>query len=348
MNNYLIVSREQMDCPICGTNHLVEKRSRTTSAVVKGTVVPYQEIYFFCDVDDENEECEFVPAEIMDENLLRARDAYRTSKGLLTSSQIAEIRKNYGLTQSEFSALLGWGEVTITRYETKSIQDETYDRYMRMVRDNPSFALQSLKEHQDKFSKQRYNELKSLIQSQVDSIGIPFLKQQEVLAQYSAFDERTEWNGFQLIDLDKIGAMMAFFADAFHHIYKVRLMKLLWYADALAFSRRGCAISGLVYCHEQYGALPIGSRDLIYLPSVSVIEEEDDDKTKYRISCNSHNFEALAPDEITILQDVVNRFIGKTTEEIVNTMHSETAYLETSMHEKISFMQCHQLKAFQP
>lgn len=347
MNNDLIVSREYIDCPICGMNHLVEKRSRITNAVVKGTVVPYEEIYFFCDADNENEESEFAPAVTVDENLLRARDAYRTMKGLLTSSQIAEIRKIYGLTQSEFSALLGWGEVTITRYETKSIQDETYDRYMRMVRDNPNFALQSLKDHQDKFSNQRYHELKSLIQARVNSIGIPFLKQQEVLAQYSAFDEPTEWNGFRTINLDKIGAMMAFFADAFHHIYKVRLMKLLWYADALAFSRRGCSISGLVYCHEQYGALPVGSRDLIYLPSVSVVEEEDDDKTKFRISCNNHNFESLDQDEIEILRDVVNRFFGKTTEEIVNTMHSETAYIVTNMHEKISFNQCHKLKAFQ-
>ena len=44
----------------------------------------------------------------MDENLLRARDAYRTQKGLLTSKEIAEIRDFYGLTQSDFSAMLGW------------------------------------------------------------------------------------------------------------------------------------------------------------------------------------------------------------------------------------------------
>lgn len=347
MNNYLILSTEQMDCPICGTTHFVEKRSRTTNAVIKGTVVSYEEIYFFCASDSENDECEFVPAEVMDENLLRARDAYRTQKGLLTSGQIAEIRKTYGLTQSEFSALLGWGEVTITRYETKSIQDETYDRYMRMVKENPSFALQSLKDHRDNFSDKHYHELKADIQIQIDSVGVSFLKQQEVLAQYSAYDEPTEWNGFRLINLEKLGAMMAFFADAFHHVYKVRLMKLLWYADALSFSKRGCAISGLVYCHEQYGALPIGSRDLIYLPSISVVEEEDDDKTKYRISSNNNDFSALDPDELSILKEVVDRFNGKTTAEIVDTMHSESAYLKTRMHEKISFTHCCQLKAFQ-
>ncbi len=347
MNNYIILSTEQMDCPICGTNHLVEKRSRITNAVVKGTVVSYEEVYFFCASDNENDECEFVPAGVMDENLLRARDSYRIQKGLLTSGQIAEIRKIYELTQSEFSALLGWGEVTITRYETKSIQDETYDRYMRMVKENPSFALQSLKDHRASFADKRYYELKALIQTQIDSIGIPFLKQQEMLAQYSAYDEPTEWNGFRLINIEKLGAMMAFFADAFHYVYKVRLMKLLWYADALSFSRRGYAISGLVYCHEQYGALPIGSRDLIYLPNVSVVEEEDDDKTKYRISSSNNDFRALEPDELSILKDVVDRFNKKTTAEIVDTMHSEIAYLETKMHEKISFTHCYQLKAFQ-
>lgn len=347
MNNYIILSTEKMDCPICGTTHLVEKRSRSTKANIKGMVVPYEEVYYYCNLNSDPDECEFVPMGLMDENLLRARDAYRTQRGLLTSCQIADIRKLYGLTQSEFSALLGWGEVTITRYETKSIQDETYDRYMRMIKDNPSFALQSLKDHKDSFSDKRYRELKEFIQAQVDSVGVPFLKRQEVLAQYSAYDEPSEWNGFCLINLDKVGAMMSFFADAFHRIYKVRLMKLLWYADALAFSKRGSAISGLVYCHEQYGALPIGSRDLIYLPNVSVVEEEDNDKTKYCISSKSKDFSALDEEEIHILEEIVGCFRGKTTEEIVDTMHAESAYLETKMHEKMSFNYCHQLKAIQ-
>lgn len=49
------------------------------------------------------------------------------------------------MSQADLAILLGWGEVTITRYETKSIQDETYDQLIRMVKDDPYYALERLK-----------------------------------------------------------------------------------------------------------------------------------------------------------------------------------------------------------
>ena len=105
-------------------------------------------------------------------------------------------------------------------------------------------------------------------------MGLSYLRKQDVLAQYSLYDEPSAFNGFKLIDLDKISAMMAYFANKFHHIYNVRLMKLLWYADALSFFRNRCSVSGLVYRREQSGALPVASNDLLYLPGIQVIEEE--------------------------------------------------------------------------
>lgn len=49
--------------------------------------------------------------------LRTARDLYRQKHGLLTSSNIARLRGRYGLSQRALARLLGWGEVTIQRYE---------------------------------------------------------------------------------------------------------------------------------------------------------------------------------------------------------------------------------------
>lgn len=46
--------------------------------------------------------------------------------GLLTSDEIVAIRESYGLSQVDLAKLLGWGEATISRYESKAIQDEAY------------------------------------------------------------------------------------------------------------------------------------------------------------------------------------------------------------------------------
>jgi hypothetical protein len=89
MSNDYLTENIEMDCPICNFIHSIEKRKRLTQVTIKGQVVDYEEIYFLCPISDE-EENEFVSAGIMDENLLRARDAYRTLKGLLTSDEISE------------------------------------------------------------------------------------------------------------------------------------------------------------------------------------------------------------------------------------------------------------------
>ena len=52
---------------------------------------------------------------------------YRQKHGLLTPDEIRRIREKYKLSQKAFSQLLGFGEVTIHRYELGSIQEKTHD-----------------------------------------------------------------------------------------------------------------------------------------------------------------------------------------------------------------------------
>ena len=53
-----------------------------------------------------------------------------------------------------------------------------------------------------------------------------------------------------------------------NQVKKVVLMKLLWYIDALSYKNRGYSITGLVYTHMPYGALPIGHKEIIELSSL--------------------------------------------------------------------------------
>lgn len=48
-----------MECPICDTEHAVEKRIRVTSTIIKGEFVDYEATYFLCTNSNE-EEREFV------------------------------------------------------------------------------------------------------------------------------------------------------------------------------------------------------------------------------------------------------------------------------------------------
>ena len=117
-----LIRKVHMDCPMCGKTHEVEERKRISTITIKGEEVSYEDRFYFCANADENEN-EFETGAMTNENLLNARNAYRVKMGLLTSDEIIAIRESYGLSQVDLARLMGWGEATISRYESKAIQD---------------------------------------------------------------------------------------------------------------------------------------------------------------------------------------------------------------------------------
>lgn len=144
MENSMLIKKVLMECPLCDKMHEVEERKRFATMIIKDEEVIYEEKYYCC-VNANVDENEFEIGSMTNENLLNARNAYRIKHNLLTSDEIVAIRENYGLSQVDLARLLGWGEATISRYESKAIQDDAYDIMLRIVRDNPLIALELLK-----------------------------------------------------------------------------------------------------------------------------------------------------------------------------------------------------------
>jgi len=344
MNNDYLVRTIEMDCPLCNKVHSVEERKRITQAVVKDEVVDYEQVYYCCPLSGE-EENEFVPAGVMDENLLRARNAYRAKKGLLTSDDISRIRNFYGLTQSDLAALLGWGDVTVTRYESKAIQDETYDNIMRMVYNNPLFALECLEKHKERFNPERYAKIRKSIKERVEEFGKLYLKKQEVKSFYVNFEEETDYNGYKTLDIEKLSNVIGYFAQFVNNLYKVKLMKLLWYSDAIFFGRHGRSMTGLVYKHMPLGALPIAYDEIVHLPTVKVVEDMINEDICYKICPNKEvSISEFTLEELSVLELVATKFKNYNSKEIVEYMHKEKAYTETAQGQIIPYSLAKQLR----
>ena len=62
-----------------------------------------------------------------------AFNEYRKKFNLLTPYQIKAFRKELRLTQSELSKLLGFGNITISRYESGALQEKSHDNSIRMA-----------------------------------------------------------------------------------------------------------------------------------------------------------------------------------------------------------------------
>ena len=347
MANGTLIRKIHMSCPLCDKTHEIEERKRTTTIIIKGEEVTYEERFYFCANSDEDEN-EFETGTMTNENLLNARNAYRVKMGLLTSDEIVAIRESYGLSQVDLAKLLGWGEATISRYESKAIQDEAYDTMLRLIKDNPLQALEFLKKNSEKFSMVKRLEIRAKIVEKLDSYGKEFLTRQTFEGEYANFEEPSDSNGFTMLDIDKIEAMVSYIAESVNNLFKVKLMKMLWYSDVISFGNNGHTMTGMVYRHEGMGALPVGHYSLMNLENLNVKEE---------MSCNydtmlhvypnpNMDYSVLTDGEKAILDKVIIKFKDYKAKDIVDYMHDERAYKETKNGDIIPFSLAKEIRVF--
>lgn len=331
-------------CPYCGKNDEVYLASKKINTEIKNQLIEYKGQVYSCKACDE----EFEDGKLLNANLINARDAYRKKNNLLTSSEIAKIRKKYNLSQSDFSLVLGWGEITITRYETKQIQDNTYDMFLRMVQKNPFMLLQLLEKNKENFTKEKYKIVQENIRTAIKENTMCEIEMDKIKNMYIVYNEPTEENGYTILDVDKLNNIIGIILSKTDCMYKVQLMKTLWYVDYLYYESTGQSATGLVYERRRMGALPIGNNELLYLPCIVTKEEYyRNGNMGYRLSIANDFVPTKISKELEeIIERAVKKFERKSSKEIVEYMHKEEAYLNTNENEIISFSKDYKLRPF--
>lgn len=347
MGSYKLIRKLHMNCPLCDKMHDVEERERLTTIIIKGEETAYKERFYFCGNAEEDEN-EFEFGSVVNENLMNARNAYRTKHGLLTSGEIIAIRESYGLSQVDLARLLGWGEATVSRYESKTIQDEAYDTMLRLIKDNPLQALEFLKKNADKFTAYKYAAVRLKIIEKLDSYGKEFLSRQAFAGEYVNFEEPCDANGFTTLNINKTEAMISYIAESTSNLFKVKLMKMLWYCDVFSFIKCGNAMTGMVYRHEAMGALPIGHRSLMNLENLNIKEESSYhyDSMQHIYPSKNADYSIFSKEEKEILDKVIAKFKDYKAQDIVDYMHEENAYKKTSDGEIIPFSLTKDIRIF--
>ena len=239
--------------------------------------------------------------------------------------------------------VLGLGEVTITRYETKLIQDTTYDTMMKLMDKNAMFALESLEANKEKFkNRERYEKIENNIKMIILKFTLSYLNDQEIEAKYVDYDTEKIENGYKNIDVQLIKDLIYYISKKCNNLYKVKLMKLLWYIDNLYYNQYGKAMTGLVYTHQKMGALPIGNEEIMKFNCIKVEEiineNSDEVLVGYHIKPNEdYEFKGLKKDQKKIVDEVLKKFENYTTKNIVEYMHEEKAYKDTKYNEIIDY-----------
>lgn len=330
-----IISKEKRLCTCCMEEHEVSIVKLTDTAVFKGVTVEYEAISNYCDLADEYYESE----EMLAANDLAMKNAYRSKIGLLTTDEIIAIRSKYGISQTDLCILLGWGGKTITRYEGHQVQDHAHDSILKKLDSDPEWFLDLLEKAKGKISPESFSKYQAAAIQLYEASKDSYLRK-AIQASYAKYAGKGNFNGNTALKLDKVLDSIRFFANSENvtSLYKVKLMKLLWYADALSFKRYGHSITGLVYRALPMGAVPIAYESIVDMNGIEYEEVEFDEGTgRHFIPSDNRDYPSLTDDDILILEAIIAKFGRCTKSAIVKAMHDEVAYTETAKKDIIQF-----------
>ena len=274
--------------------------------------------------------------ELDNDALLKAYNEYRIRHKLLFPEDIKDIREQYGLSQRSFGKLLNWGDKTIHRYENGSLQDKAHNSLLTLLKD-PNNMKTYLNENEITLSEKKKDSLlkkiEGLSEKQQGSKGI---------AEQMMRSEPSIENGFKSFDYEKFCAMVLYYADRSKELLKVKLLKLMNYADMLSYRENSVSISGSRYLHYNYGPVPERYEMLLeFMEKDGLIRMEHFEDNGYEkiriIALDKDPISDLSDDETLILNKVYDRFKDFGSKQIADYSHQEKGYQETKEYQVIPY-----------
>lgn len=317
-------------CDDCKRMREYDVVARTETYEVKGDPVTVEASVAVCHTCG----LELGVEELDEATLQKAYGVYRARHGLLQPDEIRAIRSMYGLGQKVFSKLLGWGEVTLARYEGGSIQSAAHDQMLRLAQ-NPTNIAQIVA----RGAKTLTDEQRTALAARLKELSPEHegLLVREEAAVYSAGSS-----------VRRLREMMVYFASQ-PQMWRTKLNKALFYADFLHYRRFGTAISGCRYVHMQFGPVP---SDFYALQAALVEDTSISERPTVLGECEGTLFIAsrsadlalFSDEERATLAEIASHFDGWSAKRIMEFSHREPAWLETKERETIPYSYASQLQ----
>lgn len=140
--------KRELLCSKCRKRVSYHIFKRPAKAIIKDYEVEYEEFYGVC---DECKEELFVPG-LDDRNEEEIENEYRKAKDLITVSEVKQILEKYNIDKRPLSKLLGFGELTITRYIDGQLPSKKYSDILKEILLNEQAMKKIVEENQSEVS----------------------------------------------------------------------------------------------------------------------------------------------------------------------------------------------------
>ncbi len=326
---------QKLECFECGklVTPRIEERLETLPVRDEPTEVLAQ--VGFCP------ECgaEMSAEELDNATLVAAFNSYRQKHGLMTPEEIHRLRERYGLGVRPFSLLLGWGEITLHRYESGSLQDAAHEATLRLAEEPANIRILLGANGHKITARQRARLDASLtaIENGVRKAHAP-----ELQNRFVAREEQGTYGGWAPLRLSKLREMLLYFASM-PNMYETKLNKLLFYADFAHYKQHRISISGSPYLAFQHGPVPQHypwiEADLVEGEELGIEEVffPNGDSGTVLESLREPDMTLFSDEEIATLRRVAKELAGLTSRALRDRSHTEKAWAETPQRQMISY-----------
>ena len=279
---------------------------------------------------------------IEDENNERIYKIYREKANIIKAEDIIKLREKYDISQRELTSILGFGKMTINRYERGGLPTKSQSDYIKLLIENDDKFIEKVKEA---YEKNNINEktYKKIVSEEVEK-DISKKEVQDNIRRYlkSVLNRKPDiYNGYKSLDLEKVENIISYIASKVKNLTITSLNKYLWYIDMLSFNKRVVAITGLTYQNQKFGPTIVYKKydELSLLDDKYTredIETENGNTTKI-ISNNNFNLDKISSSEKEIIDTIIKLLKNKKVIDISEMSHREDGWRKTKKFEQISF-----------
>ncbi len=289
--------------------------------------------HYYEDFALENNLQEFTTTETDEVNIQQVYNQYREKYNLPFPEEIQAIREKYQIPASKMSEVLGFGINVYRQYEAGEVPNQSNARLIQLAKDPEEFKKLVLLSGAFSSSEREkiLKRIENLIQEETKGMN------QWIIDNYllDSSEKPSSKNGYQRPNIEKVRQVILYLVE---HLspWKMGLNKLLFYADFAHYRYHGKSLMGLRYRAIPLGTVPSNYEELLAntvrngLVEVEYVEfpngyvgEKYSKKSNIRMETT-----VFTDEELESLKLVVKTFSNKTTNEIVNLNHQESAWIE--------------------
>lgn len=322
-------------CVECLENVSAKKVSMTEAVDIRGERINVDSIYYQC---PDCGELMYVP-ENPSVNLEKAYAEYRLRKKILKTEEIIELRERFGLSQRQLAKLLGWGHATISKYESGVLPSITHNNTLALLKDPRNFR-ELLERNKGSLNDREYDRIKANVEHYFeDNRGNMFL----AMADNLFVRESNQYTGYETFSIDKVTQIIKFFAVKDKNLFKLKLLKYLFYSDFLSFKRSSLSLTGLTYQRFPMGPVPMEYDFLldVVVKTGEVTKEFVDlgyeNLGEKLIAVGDFEGSYFSDDELDVLETVYQKLHHHSSSTISDLSHKELAWVETGHLEPIDY-----------